>query len=179
MRKADQVLPLCLPSRARVAARPAFAAGLLTLSVIIGTTGLVVIEAAAATSALRIEPGAKSGSRGDVAVDVTYHAIEGDTLLFRVAMDTMKMDQPPLAEHDLVELARLVMPAGSEIRPARWTIEQTGHMGHHVRGTLAFKLTPAQRASIARASASFAIVVKDLGALPKRTFSFKATPGAG
>ena len=178
MRRLDRLLRLRRYLRAKFTRTPALAAWLFALSVVSGTAGLAVPDAVAASPSLTVEAGLKSGSGGDISVDISYRAAEGDILIFAAAMDTMKMKAPPLADYDLLQLARLVLPSGAEIRPSHWSIDQTGHMGHHLRGTLAFELTSAQRASVALAPASFDIVVKDVGGVRRRTFNFKTTPGA-
>lgn len=180
----DRCLSARLYLRRRFDRRPILTAftWMLAIALMSGTLDFIANHAVAANTAAQpsftIEAAAKSGSQGDIAMDIAYRATEGDLLVFRVAMDTMKMDAPPLAEYDLLRLAHLAAPGGSQIRPSQWSIEQTGHMGHHVRGALAFKLTPAQRALFERAPASFEIVVQDVGGIGTRTFSFKTTPGA-
>jgi hypothetical protein len=99
-------------------------------------------------------------------------------LVFRVAMDSMKMDAPPLAEYDLAKLATLSSIGGAEIAPLRWSVEETGHMGHHVRGTLAFALQSAQRAKLERGPATFEIVVRGVGGAGERRFAWKTAPVA-
>lgn len=120
-----------------------------------------------------VDAAAKTDSQGDVTIEVTYRGMDADTLVFRVAMDSMKMDAPPLAEYDLARLARLAGIGAGEIRPSRWSIEETGHMGHHVKGMLAFKLEPAHRALLERGPISFDIVVVDVDGAKKRVFSWK------
>ncbi|MGH7946883.1 MAG: hypothetical protein ACREF9_18040, partial [Opitutaceae bacterium] len=65
---------------------------------------------------------------------------------------------------------------GAEITPASWTVEETGHMGHHVKGTLAFALQPAHRAVLERAPVPFEIVVRAVGGAGERRFGWKTAP---
>lgn len=118
----------------------------------------------------------KSDKQGDVSMEIAFRRVESDTLVFRVAMDSMKMDAPPLARYDLAKLARLTGIEGAEITPTRWSVEETGHMGHHVKGTLAFTLNAAQRALLERGPASFQIVVSVIGNEKERRFSWKTAP---
>lgn len=142
----------------------------------LGATGGMPQDAAAAPS-FTVDAAAKTDSPGDVTIEIAYRAADVHTLVFRVAMDSMKMDAPPLAKYDLARLARLAGIGAAEIRPSRWSVEETGHMGHHVKGTLAFKLEPAQRALLELGPASFDIVIADVGSAKKRVFSWKTAPG--
>lgn len=119
---------------------------------------------------------AKSGKQGDVAMDIVFRGMQSGALVFRVAMDSMKMDVPPLARYDLAKLARLTGIGGAELKPARWSVEETGHMGHHVKGTLAFALEPAQRAIVERGPASFEIVVRGIDGAREVRFAWKTAP---
>lgn len=118
----------------------------------------------------------KSDKQGDVSMEIAFRGVESDTLVFRVAMDSMKMDAPPLARYDLAKLARLTGIEGAEITPARWSVEETGHMGHHVKGTLAFTLNAAQRALLERGPTSFEIVVRGISSERERRFAWKTAP---
>lgn len=120
---------------------------------------------------------AKSDQQGDAGVEIAFRGAQADTLVFRVAMDSMKMDAPPLAEYDLAKLARLTGLGGAEIMPARWNVEETGHMGHHVKGTLTFTLNAAQRALLERGPSSFEIVLRGVGGASERRFAWKTAPG--
>lgn len=119
---------------------------------------------------------AKSDKQGHVGMEIAFRGVQSDTLVFRVAMDSMKMDAPPLAEYDLAKLARLTGIGGADVRPARWSVEETGHMGHHVKGTLAFTLNAAQRALLERSPTSFEIVVHGVGDARERRFAWKTAP---
>lgn len=154
-----------------------------TVSLASGIHDLVAKEGAAqaagvdSTPSFSVDAAAKTNNQGDIAIEISYQGISTETLVFRVAMDSMKMDAPPLAEYDLARLAHLTGIGGSEIRPSRWSIEETGHMGHHVKGTLAFTLNPAHRALLERGPTSFDIVVADVGGAKRGVFSWKTAPG--
>lgn len=127
----------------------------------------------ASAPAFTVEQTSKTDKQGDVAIEIAFSGVQSDTLVFRVVMDSMKMDVPPLAEYDLARLALLAGVGGAEIRPARWSVEETGHMGHHVKGTLAFTLEPAQRAILERGPAALEIVVRGVGGASERKFAWK------
>jgi len=115
---------------------------------------------------------AKRDQRGDVGMEIVFRGVQSEMLVFRVAMDA-----PPLARHELARLARLKGIGGAELEPARWSVEETGHMGHHVRGTLAFALGPALRAVLERGPAAFEIAVDGIDGAGERRFAWKTAPG--
>lgn len=123
-----------------------------------------------------VDSDAKSDRQGDVTMELAFRGVQSDTLVFRVAMDSMKMDAPPLAQYDLAKLARLTGLGRAELKAARWSVEETGHMGHHVKGTLAFALQPAHRAILERGPASFEIVVRGVDGAGERRFAWKTAP---
>jgi hypothetical protein len=47
------------------------------------------------------------------------------------------VDAPPFGK-DLSKRAMLTVHGGAPIAPSSWTVRQTGHMGHHLRGQLVF-----------------------------------------
>ena len=130
----------------------------------------------ASAPAFAVEDAPKTDKQGDVAIGIAYRGAYAETLVFHVTMDSMNMDAPPLAVYDLAKLAYLTGIGGVEVTPARWSVEQTGHMGHHVKGTLAFALEPAHRAILERGPISFDIVVVDVDGVKKRIFSWKTAP---
>lgn len=131
----------------------------------------------AAAPSFTIDAAAKTENAGDVTIKIAYRSMNAGTLVFRVAMDSIKMDLPPLAEYDLVKLARLTGIGGGEIRPSRWSVEESGHMGHHVKGDLVFELGAAHRGILERGPVPFDIVVNDVGGAQKRVFSWTTAPG--
>lgn len=163
--------------------RLAVFAALAIVSAVSLTSGALDLAAAESASSgpaaasFTVDAAVKTDNQGEVGIEIAYRGGDAQTLVFRVTMDSMKMDLPPLAEYDLARLARLAGIGGGEIRPVRWSIEETGHMGHHVKGTLAFKLDAAHRAILQRGPVSFDIVVTDVGGAAKRTFSWRSAPG--
>lgn len=149
------------------------ASGALELAAAEGAPG-----GATAAPAFTVDSAAKSDGQGDVTIEIAYRAMDAGTMTFRVAMDSMKMDAPPLAGYDLAKLARLTGIGAAEVKPARWSVEETGHMGHHVKGTLAFALGPAQRAILERGPASFEIVLRGVDGAGERRFAWKIAPAA-
>jgi len=123
-----------------------------------------------------VDSEAKRDKQGDVSMEIAFRGVQSDMLVFRVAMDSMNMDAPPLATYDLAKLARLSGIGGADIKPARWSVEETGHMGHHVKGTLAFALEPAQRAILERGPTAFEIAVRGIDRSGERRFAWKTAP---
>lgn len=154
-------------------------AAVSAISLASGALELAAAEKTPARGAARlvaVDGEAKSGKPGDVAMEIVFRGMQSGALVFRVAMDSMKMDAPPLARYDLARLARLTGIGGAALKPARWSVEETGHMGHHVKGTLAFALEPAQRETLERGPASFQIVVRGIDGAGEVKFAWKTAP---
>jgi len=88
---------------------------------------------------------------------------------FRVALTESGMDAPPLTRvYDLARLAYLAGPNGEQIGPAGWTVEEEGHMGHHVKGTLTFPKTTQ--------TPTLQVVIREVGGVGERVFEWPVTP---
>lgn len=134
---------------------------------------------AAEMPAFSVDAVAKTSEAGDVTIEISYEGVSKKEMVFRVAMDVMRMDLPPLTEFDLQRLARLVAPEGTEVTPSRWSVEDGGHMGHHVRGTLVFPLTTDVQPIIDGRAKSFEIVLNDVAGVKERVFAWEIVPAAG
>lgn len=88
--------------------------------------------------------------------------------VFRLALTESGMDAPPLTQsYDLAQLAYLAGPNGEQVKPASWAVDEEGHMGHHVKGTLAFPGS-AQ-------SETIKVVIRDVGGVRERVFEWAVT----
>lgn|GEM_PF-3532507 len=155
-------------------------AALAVVSAVSLASGVLELTAGEGTPArgapFSVDNETKSDKQGNVSMEIAFRGWQSDMLAFRIAMDSMKMDAPPLAEFDLAKLARLSGLGGEEITPVRWTVEEAGHMGHHLKGTLAFALQPAHRAVLERAPVPFEIVVRGVGGAGERRFRWITAP---
>lgn len=99
--------------------------------------GPLVPAAESGTTPITVDAAAKKNETAGVEMEVVFKGVAPEGFVFDVAFDTMKMDAPPL-DSDLSKLATLVVDGGEPISPSSWTIRQTGHMNHHLRGRLVF-----------------------------------------
>ena len=100
-------------------------------------SGLIGSTAMAETAPITVDAAAKKSESAGLGMEIVFKGVAPEGIVFDVAFDTMKMDAPAL-DSDLSKLATLVVDGGAPIRPSSWTIRQTGHMGHHLRGRLVF-----------------------------------------
>ena len=100
-------------------------------------SGPLIPAAAPEMTPIAVDAAAKKSESGGVGMEIVFKGVAREGIVFDVAFDTMKMDAPPL-ESDLSKLATLSVDGGAPLRPSSWTIRQTGHMGHHLRGRLVF-----------------------------------------
>lgn len=98
---------------------------------------LAISATAAEMAPITVDAAAKKSESGGVGIEIVFKGVSAEGIVFDVAFDTMKMDAPPL-ESNLSKLATLSVDGGAPISPSSWTIRQTGHMGHHLRGRLVF-----------------------------------------
>lgn len=99
--------------------------------------GALVSAAAPEATPITVDAAAKKSESGGVGMEIVFKGVAAEGIVFDVAFDTMRMDAPPL-DGDLSKLATLVVDGGAPISPSSWTVRQTGHMGHHLRGRLVF-----------------------------------------
>ena len=100
-------------------------------------SGPFVSAAGPETAPISVDATAKKSEAGGVGMEIVFKGVAPEGIAFDVALDTMKMDAPPL-DSDLSKLATLSVDGGAPIGPSSWTIRQKGHMGHHLRGRLVF-----------------------------------------
>ncbi|MGH8222144.1 MAG: hypothetical protein ACREQZ_04140 [Woeseiaceae bacterium] len=98
---------------------------------------LVISTAAADATPISVDSAAKRSESAGVGVEIVFKGVAPEGIVFDVAFDTMTMDAPPF-DSDLSKRATLAVNGGAPIAPSSWTIRQTGHMGHHLRGRLVF-----------------------------------------
>ena len=90
-------------------------------------------------------------------------------LAVRVALTESGMDAPSLTQvYDLAQLAYLARPEGEQVSPAMWTVEEEGHMGHHVKGTLTFPKDSSTK--------TLKVVIRDVGGVSERIFEWAIVP---
>ncbi|MGH9878052.1 MAG: redoxin domain-containing protein, partial [Nitrososphaerales archaeon] len=63
--------------------------------------------------------------------------------------------------------------SGTQAKPLSWNVRETGHMGHHLKGTLVFPLGENNRPIIDDQTKSFEIVVNDIAGVNQRVFSWE------
>lgn len=95
-----------------------------------------------------------------------------ETAPITVEATAKKMDAPPL-DSDLSKPATLAVDGGAPIRPSSWTIRQTGHMGHHLRGRLVFPAEADGRPVLGPGAKSFELRLAAVQGEPQAVF-----PGA-
>lgn len=144
------------------------------VSGIIGGGGTSASEGSAPSSAARavtLDPETKTDGQGSVRLGLRYRTSSPEGLVFGVVMDTDDMDAPPLERYDLAAAASLSSGDDRTVRALRWSIEETGHMGHHVKGTLVFPAAAGDGPVIAGQSVD--LVLLDVGGASLRRFSWK------
>lgn len=124
----------------------------------------------------------KMNSNGDTSIELTYDGMSKGLMSLTVNMDTNDMDAPPLSQYDLTKLSSLVVEGSNGrtegIKPLSWTVQETGHMGHHLKGTLIFPVTIGgqensnYRSIIDDQAKSFEIVINDIAGVKQRVFSW-------
>lgn len=169
-----------------------FAFGIISLiSLALGTNDFVVKQNGAHAMGkpidslgpiLSLDSLKKTDSNGDASVEITYEGISEDLMSFTVRMETNNMDAPPLSEYDLRKLSSLVVEGSNGriegIKPLSWTVQEPGHMGHHLKGTLIFPATLDERENnnhvsiIDDQTKSFEIMINDIAGVKQRVFSW-------
>lgn len=144
--------------------------GIITGKTMIGTSP----QQQLAATLINLDSPTKTNNEGDTSVTVTYAGISGKELVFTVNMETNNMDVPPLSDYDLKELSYIVTSKSDgetkEATPLSWAVQETGHMGHHLKGTLLF---PVDGISIDGQTMRFEIVINDIAGVKQRVFSWK------
>lgn len=115
----------------------------------------------------------KTNSEGDTSMTLTYEGISEEGLVFTVTMETYNMEASSLAEYDLTKLSYIVGYGGTQTNPLSWNIQETGHMGHHLKGKLVFPLEKNDRPITDDQIKSFEIVVNDIAGIKQRVFSWE------
>lgn len=121
---------------------------------------------------LTLDYNTKINNDGYINIAMTYLRISNDDLIFDVTMDTSNMDAPPLTEYDLTKSSYIVGGNGITTKPLSWSVQETGHMGHHIKGTLVFSLEE-NNPIIDEQARSFEIVINDIGGISQRIFSWE------
>lgn len=165
-----------------------FAFGTISLvSLALGTNDFIAKQNGAAAIGsgepiLSLDSLKKTNSNGDTSIEITYDGMSKDLMSFTVSMDTNNMDAPPLSQYDLTKLSSLVIEGSNGrtegIKPLSWTVQETGHMGHHLKGTLTFPATIGEqennnyRSIIDDQTKSFEIVINDIAGVKQKVFSW-------
>lgn len=135
-------------------------------------SGLAVSTAMAETTPVTVDAAAKKSESGGIGMEIVFKGVSPEGIGFDVAFDTMKMDAPPL-EKDLSKLATLAVDGGAPVRPSSWTIRQTGHMGHHLRGRLVFPAEADGRPVIGTGAKSFELRFAGVQGEPQAVFPWR------
>ena len=126
----------------------------------------------AARASITVDSAAKRSESGSVGIEVTFKGVGAEGIVFEVAFDTMRMDPPPLDSYDLSKLARLVVDGGAPVSPSSWTIRETGHMGHHLRGRLVFPSVTAGRPVLGPGAKALELRIAGLDGQAQQVFSW-------
>jgi len=107
----------------------------------------------------------QTNSEGSVEVEVTPIDITGtsDLWLFKTVLNTHSVE----LDQDLTKLTVIKSNSGIEYKPLAWEGAPPG--GHHREGILTFRPISPQPSTID-------IIVKDIGGIPERKFSWKLQP---
>ena len=130
-------------------------------------SGLIGSTAGAETTPITVDAAAKKSESAGVGMEIVFKGVAAEGIGFDVAFDTMKMDAPPL-ESGLSKLATLVVDAGAPVPASSWTVRQTGHMGHHLRGRLVFPAEADGRPVLGASAKGFELRLAE----PQVTFSW-------
>jgi hypothetical protein len=134
--------------------------------------GVIGSAAGAETKPITVDEAAKRSESAGVGIEIVFRGMTAEGIVFDVAFDTMKMDAPPL-ERDLSKLATLVVDGGPPVKPSSWTIRQTGHMGHHVRGRLLFPAEADGRPVIGSEAKAFELRLAGAQGEPQGAFAWR------
>lgn len=106
----------------------------------------------------------QSNNGGQVTIDVEWIGLDGDRLIFTVAMNTHSVD---LDSYDLGELAVLRDDEGAEYQPVSW---DSPPGGHHRQGELSFS----PPASLSRGMTTYLeIVIRDVAGVGERVMKWE------
>ena len=106
----------------------------------------------------------QSSEGGSVTVDVEWSGIRGNSLSFRVAMNTHSVN---LDQYDLSKLARLRDDAGNEFPATAWS---SAPGGHHRQGNLTFPLPD----SLSTGKTKYLqLIISDIAGVEERVLKWK------
>lgn len=110
-------------------------------------------DLAAATVApprLELDAAEKSAQVGGVSAQAEYLGIVGGALRFRIALNSNDMAAPPFDPGGVGSTAYLAI-SERRLGASKWTVQDTGHMGHHPRAVVEFQLDAALASALAKA----------------------------
>ena len=134
--------------------------------------GPLVSAAAPGKTSISVDAAAKKSESGGVGMEIIFKGVAAEGIVFDVAFDTMRMDAPPL-DGDLSKLATLAVDGGAPINPSSWTVRQTGHMGHHLRGRLVFPAEADGRPVLGPGVKAFELRLRGAQGEPQGVFSWR------
>ena len=106
----------------------------------------------------------QSNEAGSVAIEVQWVKVEGNSLVFKVAMDTHSV---ALDQYDLGKLAVLRDDTGKEYRPVSWDAPPGGH---HLEGRLTFPLPD----SVSQGKTKYVeIVIRNVAGIEERVLRWE------
>ena len=134
-------------------------------------SGLIVLAARAETTPITVDAAAKKSESAGVGMEIVFKGVAPEGIVFDVAFDTMKMDAPTL-DRDLSKLAILAVDGGAPVTPSSWTVRQTRHMGHHLRGRLVFPAEADGRPVLGSEAKAFELRLAGAEGEPQGAFSW-------
>ncbi|MBI2860218.1 MAG: hypothetical protein HYX91_01770 [Chloroflexi bacterium] len=105
----------------------------------------------------------QSNAEGEVTLDIEWLGVDGDKLVFGVAMNTHSVDLDAL---DMKKLAVLRDSAGNEYQPVAWDAPKGGH---HRSGILAFSADAMKQ----EGTKYLEMAVRDVAEIKSRVFQWK------
>lgn len=101
-------------------------------------------------SRIEVDAPAKSAQVGTVAAEAEYLGIDGGALRFRIALNSNDMAAPPFDPSEVASTTYLEVSA-RRVGASKWTVQDTGHMGHHLRAVVEFQLDAALASVLGKA----------------------------
>lgn len=90
-------------------------------------------------SRIEVDAPAKSAQVGTVVAEAEYLGTDAGVIRFRVALNSNDMAAPPFDPRGVASTAYLAV-SDQRIGVSKWTVQDTGHMGHHLRAIVEFRL---------------------------------------
>ena len=99
---------------------------------------------------LELDAAQTSAKVGEVSAQAEYLGIVDGALRFRIALNSNDMAAPPFDPGGVGSTAYLAV-SERRLGASKWTVQDTGHMGHHLRAVVEFQLDAALASAFAKA----------------------------